>query len=388
MRRIGLLAALLAALVASPAYATTQYHLNNMGMVADYSQASVGTTRGASYIEGEVGSMLTTVPASMPLLTFPGRSVGSSFVYYAYTNPNAGGYALSSVTSPVRTFTGPWCVDLTGQSMSGTSYDMRNAATIDFVNEENSYKDERLGFGIVNEPWWGTQSGPPNWGAGGATGPFSIPSNYASGNGEADTAPWGTLVRGFVLHAYGGSTNTSGTVRYWWKGSGQWLFRTPYYAASKAFSVDVTNSVTPPSVCTTTVSQYGANTVTQVQGYWFTKGGGIYSTAAPNWYGATDYVKYQIWETIGGYSEDTATVAYYAAHVSLENTGSLVGRWSTGPSYDSTGSEEPTAPPNYGGGLPEGSDVNGDWAAQFSGAFTSAVDSVLWPFRAFQAWIR
>ena len=375
------------------ALAATQFSLDRWNSTCDHYPWNAPYAFGTNFVEGARGSALTTVPAALPLLTFPGRECGSTGSWTT-TGGASPAYLPMSLTGPIFTPRGPWCADLTIQSLSSILMDMRNVGTAQFFVSQVGNYSHRIGLGVETEPGW--ESAIPMAVAPSVWTSFSdmdqtekIAYAYAGGTGSTKRSGYASLSRIAVLHAFGGSVVTTLTpaVRYWWKASGHFEFASEYAADSVPFSVNVTGSVTPPSIETTTVSDHGPETPYEQVGYTFqAPSGNIYINAQPNFYGASVYVKAEMWDVVGGTSEDSETVAYYSANVDLANTGSLVASFT--PSIGTSGSAEPSAPPTYGSTLPTGTAGDSGWFTQFASSFSGSFDALMWPFRAFQGWIR
>lgn len=383
MRRFGLFVVIWA-LLTTPAFAGTQYTLERIG------SRSIHGYGFADFINGALDSELTTVPASMPRLTLPGREAGS--IYSAETSAVAA-HIPCSLTSDIFTPQGDWCADLSVQGLYGYMIDTRNQPYGRFVPYIGASSYNRIKFGLVTEPTWVSQkpeiAAPEVWTVFTNTTPspiYKIPTGYTGGAGSALRTGYCFMARQAVLHSYGGSVETSSGTRFWWKGSGYWQFVSEYAAAKLPFSFDVTGAIAPPSICTSTPGEYGG--IAEQEGNMFATPYGTWTSFyQPDPYGAAVFIKGETWRVVGGVSEDTATVAYYRSNIDLGDTDPLTG-WTPVPYPDGSEESSVVVPPDYTGGLPEGGTVDAAWGGQFASGFTSAVDAIMWPFRAFGAWIR
>ena len=311
------------------AYGATQYSLSiTNGHSASTIPTSAYFLGGGTYYHGARRSVLTTVPASMPLLTVPGEEFGvaaiqtTNVVWWPGYGPPANHSDLgwpSGLTNDAHTFLNAWCYDYTVTWLSSLQLDQRNSHTSQYIVDHN----QAFSFGIVKTPsvsvgaanvvapsYWSSaipgvslNSGYSLPSAGFASTQTSrTPAAYASSNGIA------------VIHAYGGeSLSTTGSPRYWWHASGQFGYSDEYQGAGVTYTVDTTGSLTPPTL-------YMSDSTTRTPTNW--RQGYMYGSPAydayygmPNYYGMNSLTSQSVFDAIGGYSEDTATVAYYSSHI-------------------------------------------------------------------------
>ena len=421
--------AFLAALLAMPpvADAATQYELGRQAIGCTVNGIDLGSGTATNYENGALRSTLTTAPASMPLLTLPGSEVGCIVAcpttQTGYPNYWTGG-APQGLTATPHTPEGPWCMDWTMSGLSLVGVDERNDGSIGYVyNMGGNPSSESVGllnFGIVREPHsptvllftinpivWPVWSDPYHVAGPGSgyydesVGGVSFTNIDAPGVRQSYAA----MQRQATIHAYGGSfvatVGGSPVTRYWWHARGSFAYYTQWGSGATDFTVEVPSSTLPPSVEVT--QSHMASVPLDGGGYnsgnCYKQGAGGGVQTAPNWYGAPTYYRGTVWQAVGGYSEDTATVAYYMSKVDPDATAPLA---PTGPALPSpttptSGSVVPTTT-DPASGMPQppdwttllnplawGSYIQGA-ANQLSTSFQAPITTLTSPFTALQSW--